>query len=46
VEPGYMAKQINSKNPKPTKLPPRQSDTGYVRPPSSSQTFVPDHYER
>jgi polyphosphate kinase 2 len=26
------------------KLPPRQSDVGYVRPPISDQTFVPDHY--
>jgi len=42
-----MAKQTKSKTPKPkpTKLPPRQSDAGYVRPPISSQTFVPDHYE-
>jgi polyphosphate kinase len=26
------------------KLPPRQSDVGYVRPPVTSQTFIPDHY--
>jgi polyphosphate kinase 2 (PPK2 family) len=26
------------------KLPPRQSDVGYVRPPISDQTFIPDHY--
>jgi polyphosphate kinase 2 len=26
------------------KLPPRQSDVGYTRPPVESQTFVPDHY--
>ena len=26
------------------KLPPRQSDVGYVRPPVESQTFIPDHY--
>ena len=26
------------------KLPPRQSDDGYVRPPVESQTFIPDHY--
>ena len=26
------------------KLPPRQSDAGYVRPPVSTQTFIPDHY--
>jgi hypothetical protein len=25
-------------------VPPRQSDVGYVRPPISDQTFVPDHY--
>ena len=25
-------------------LPPRQADIGYVRPPMSDQTFVPDHY--
>jgi polyphosphate kinase len=25
-------------------VPPRQSDVGYVRPPLSDQTFVPDHY--
>jgi polyphosphate kinase 2 (PPK2 family) len=25
-------------------VPPRQSDVGYVRPPMSDQTFVPDHY--
>jgi polyphosphate kinase 2 len=26
------------------KVPPRQSDVGYVRPPMTDQTFVPDHY--
>ena len=26
------------------KVPARQSDVGYVRPPISDQTFVPDHY--
>jgi polyphosphate kinase 2 len=26
-------------------VPPRQSDVGYVRPPMSDQTFVPDHYD-
>ena len=31
--------------PKPLKLPPRQSDKGYVRPPMTDQTFVPDNYE-
>jgi polyphosphate kinase 2 len=30
--------------PKPIKLPPRQNDTGYVRPPIGEQTFVPERY--
>ena len=30
--------------PEPVELPPRQSDTGYIRPPISDQTFVPDNY--
>ena len=30
--------------PKPIKLPKRQAEVGYVRPPKSDQTFVPDHY--
>jgi polyphosphate kinase 2 len=30
--------------PKPIELPPRQSDVGYVRPPLSDQTFVPEVY--
>jgi polyphosphate kinase 2 len=30
--------------PQPIKLPPRQDDTGYVRPPISDQTFVPEVY--
>lgn len=30
--------------PSPIKLPPRQKDDGYVRPPLSDQTFVPDRY--
>ena len=30
--------------PKPIKLPKRQDERGYVRPPKSDQTFVPDHY--
>jgi polyphosphate kinase 2 len=30
--------------PDPIELPPRQEDTGYVRPPLSDQTFVPDVY--
>ena len=31
--------------PKQIKLPPRQADTGYIRPPIQEQTFVPDYYE-
>ena len=30
--------------PKPIKLPPRQIDTSYVRPPIEEQTFVPEVY--
>ncbi|MEM7025236.1 MAG: polyphosphate kinase 2 [Pseudomonadota bacterium] len=30
--------------PKPIKLPPRQEDVGYVRPPMGDQTFVPEIY--
>jgi polyphosphate kinase 2 len=30
--------------PEPIELPPRQADTGYVRPPMSDQTFVPEVY--
>ncbi len=30
--------------PEPVKLPPRQDRIGYVRPPISDQTFVPDKY--
>jgi len=30
--------------PQDIELPPRQDDTGYIRPPMSDQTFVPDHY--
>ncbi len=30
--------------PEPIELPPRQADTGYVRPPFTDQTFVPDYY--
>jgi polyphosphate kinase 2 len=30
--------------PEPIKLPPRQDDVGYVRPPISDQTFVPEVY--
>lgn len=30
--------------PQPMSLPPRQDDTGYVRPPMTDQTFVPEVY--
>ncbi len=30
--------------PKPVKLPPRKKSSGYVRPPISDQTFVPEKY--
>ena len=30
--------------PEPLKLPPRQTDTGYVRPPLTDQTFVPERF--
>ncbi len=30
--------------PEPIELPPRQDDKGYVRPPITDQTFVPDYY--
>ena len=30
--------------PPPIELPPRQPDAGYVRPPMSDQTFVPEVY--
>ena len=30
--------------PEPIQLPPRQPDTGYVRPPITDQTFVPEKY--
>jgi polyphosphate kinase len=30
--------------PEPIELPPRQSDIGYIRPPRSEQTFVPEVY--
>jgi len=31
--------------PQPIKLPPRQEARGYVRPPFSDQTFIPDSYD-
>ncbi|HET9520082.1 MAG TPA: hypothetical protein VFO73_03455, partial [Candidatus Limnocylindrales bacterium] len=30
--------------PEPIRLPPRQTDAGYVRPPLTDQTFVPEVY--
>jgi polyphosphate kinase len=30
--------------PDPIKLPPRQKDKGYIRPPITDQTFVPEVY--
>ena len=30
--------------PEPIALPPRQADTGYVRPPLNEQTFVPEKF--
>ena len=30
--------------PQPIELPPRQQERGYVRPPMSDQTFVPEMY--
>ena len=30
--------------PEPIVLPPRQADTGYVRPPITDQTFIPEPY--
>lgn len=32
--------------PEPIELPPRQEEKGYIRPPFSDQTFVPDFYSR
>src|ERR671910_1541208 len=31
--------------PEPIKLPPRRDNSGYVRPPMTDQTFVPDRFE-
>jgi len=31
--------------PEPIELPPRQENVGYIRPPITDQTFVPNHYE-
>lgn len=30
--------------PEPLELPPRQQETGYVRPPMTDQTFIPEYY--
>jgi len=30
--------------PEPIKLPPRQKNEGYIRPPISDQTFIPEKY--
>lgn len=42
----HLLKQIPYEDltPEPIKLPPRQPDTGYVRPPLEHQKFIPDHY--
>jgi hypothetical protein len=31
--------------PEPIQLPPRQAEQGYVRPPITDQTFVPEVYQ-
>jgi polyphosphate kinase 2 len=43
---GHLLSMIPYKDltPEPIKLPPRQEDTGYVRPPMSDQTFVPEKF--
>jgi polyphosphate kinase len=43
---GHLLEQVSygDLTPEPIKLPPRRDDLGYVRPPISDQTFVPDHY--
>lgn len=42
----HLLNQIPYKDltPKPIELPPRQSDIGYIRPPITDQTFVPEIY--
>ena len=42
----HLLSQINYKDltPDPIKLPPRQKDTGYERPPFTEQRFVPEIY--
>ena len=34
----------DDRTPSPVELPPRQENTGYIRPPMTEQTFVPDVY--
>jgi len=42
----HLLSLINYKDltPEPIKLPPRQKNKGYIRPPITDQTFVPDKY--
>jgi polyphosphate kinase 2 len=42
----HLLSQIPYKDltPEPIKLPPRQENKGYIRPPLSDQTFVPEEY--
>ncbi len=42
----HLLSQVSYKDltPDPVELPPRQEDSGYQRPPISSQTFVPEVY--
>ncbi len=42
----HLLKQVPYQDltPEPIELPPRRDDGGYVRPPMSDQTFVPDRY--
>ena len=42
----HLLEQIDYKDltPKPIKLPPRTPNNGYVRPPITDQTFVPEYY--
>ena len=43
---GHLLSLIEYKDltPEPIKLPPRQKEKGYIRPPLSDQTFVPEKY--
>jgi len=43
----HLLEQIPYKDltPKPIKLPERPPNSGYIRPPINSQTFVPAYYE-